>query len=191
MGNDDAKVDIMINGKKHTFTIPELTAGETKNLTTEDGTEITVKAFEGNQMVFIGDEEINLPGAHEHRVIGKEGLSSIITRVHEVSDFAKDSVTISGNDLSDDAKKAMVDAIQGVLVSYGIEKEVMFRESPKFEFIQSDGGTIDLSGHQFKMIESIGDGDVKVERLDLNSTDVDSIVVLKKEIKEVKEDKDQ
>ena len=53
MGDDDAKVDVMINGKKHTFTIPELLSGQTKNLTTEDGTEITVKALEGKQVVWV------------------------------------------------------------------------------------------------------------------------------------------
>ena len=177
----------MINGEKHTFTIPELLAGQTKNLTTEDGTEITVKALDGKQVVFIGDEKIHLPGALEHRVVGKEGLSSIITRVHEVSDFAKDTVTISGDGLSDDAKKAMVDAVQGVLVSYGIDKEVMFRTSPKFEFIQSDGGVIDLSGKQIQLQKG-GNFDIKVEA-SADGKEVDNIVVLKKHIEVVEEEK--
>ena len=187
MGDDDAKVDVMINGKKHTFTIPELLSGQTKNLTTEDGTEITVKALEGKQVVFIGDEQINIPGALEHRVVGKEGLSSIITRVHEVSDFAKDTVTISGAGLSEDAKKAMVDAVQGVLVSYGIDKEVMFRKSPKFEFIQSDGKVIDLST-DLDLMKGKGNFDIKVEA-SADGKEVDNIVVLKKQIEVVEEEK--
>ncbi len=183
MGNDDAVVELMLNGNKHSFTIPELTDGETKTFTTDDGSEVTVKAINGSQMVWIGGEEIKLPGLHK-REIGKEGLSSVITRIHEVSDFAKDTVTISGTELSDDAKKAMVDAIQGVLVSYGIEKEVMFRDAPKFEFIHADGKKIDLSGHSFDLLNS-EDVDVKVEMIDGQAAE--NVVILKKEIKEKKE----
>lgn len=187
MGNDDAKVDVMINGKKHTFTIPEILAGQSKSLTTDDGTEITIKALDGKQVVFIGDEQINIPGALEHRVIGKEGLSSIITRVHEVSDFAKDTVTISGDGLSDDAKKAMVDAVQGVLLSYGLEKEVMFRKSPKFEFIQSDGAVIDLS-KDLNIMKGKGNFDIKVEA-SADGKEVENVMILKKHIEVVEEEK--
>ena len=87
-GDNDSVVDLMINGEKYSFSVPDLTDGETKVLTTEDGKEITLKAFSNKSVVFIGDDEIPLPGLHTDSVVSTEGLSSVISRVHEVADFS-------------------------------------------------------------------------------------------------------
>ena len=185
-GDENAMVDILINGQKHTFSIPELLAGETKTLSTVEGKEVTIKAIEGGKMVFIGGEEIQLPSLNTHEGFGKEGLSSVITRVHEISDFSKNSITINGNDLPEDAVKAMVDAVQGVLTSYGIDREVMYRKAPKFQFIEADGNTIDIKGKHFNFTPDGKDFDIKIET-GAGGTRLENIVVLKKKVEEKEE----
>ena len=185
-GDENAKVDILINGQKHSFSIPQIVSGETQTFTTDDGQEVTIKAYESGKIVSINGEEIKLPSLHPHQGFGKEGLSSVITRVHEISDFSKNSVTINGNDLPDDAVKAMVDAVQGVLTSYGLDREVMYRKAPKFQFIQADGNTIDLKGKHFNFTPNGKDFDIKIET-NGSATTLDNIVVLKKNVEKKEE----
>jgi hypothetical protein len=188
-GDTNEMVDIIINGEKHSFSIPELLDGETKTLTTAEGKEVTVKAFEGGKMVFVGGEEIKLPKLHATSGLGKEGLSSIITRVHEISDFSKNSITINGNDLPEDAVKAMVDAVQGVLTSYGLEREVMYRTAPKFQFIEANGDAIELQGKHIQMHPSAHQFEIEIESTGALKTG-NNVIFLKKN-KETKEKQDQ
>jgi hypothetical protein len=182
-GNDSEVIDLMVNGKKINFTLPELKDGETKTFTTADGTEIIVKSLTDSRVVWVDGEEINLPSLHEGGLMGKEGLSSIITRVHGLSDFQKNTVTLSGHGLSEDARRAMVDAVQGVLTSYGIDKEVVFREQNQVHVISEDIKGFDGN---LKFIEG-GDFEIKVDK-DLNG-DKKIMVIENKVITKKKEDK--
>ena len=130
-GKDETKIDVIINGEKHSFDLPELKDGETKTITTDDGTEIKVIAASGNQMIWVDGEEVNLPKLE--MLSEGEGLSTIISRVHMLNDHEDDSITINASGLSEDASSAIVDAVKGVLTSYGIDRKVRLTER-KFDF---------------------------------------------------------
>lgn len=187
-GDENARVDILINGQKHSFALPQLVSGETQTFTTDDGQDVIVKAYDAGKIVSINGEEIKLPSLHSQKDFGKEGLSSVITRVHEISDFSKNSVTINGNDLPDDVVKAMVDAVQGVLTSYGLDREVMYHKAPKFEFIQADGNTIELKGKHFNIMPNGKNVDIQIETSG-SATAVDNIVLLEQKVITTEEQK--
>lgn len=182
-GSDNPTVNLVIDGKEINFDLPELAEGESKTFTTEDGTEVIVKSVSGNHMVWTAGEEINLPPLHFSGKHGHEGLATIISRVQDMTSMPSNLVTVSGADLPDDVVKAMVEAVQGVLTSYGVEKEVVFRKAPKFEFITK---TEDVrGGGNYKIIHR---GDVEMEFKTDTSIDGKKVMVIEKKV--VTEDDD-
>lgn len=184
MGKDDATVDLIVNGEKIQFSLPELLEGESKTITTDDGKELKIIAAKNNHVVWVDGDEINLPKLHMNGEAGHEGLSSIISRVHTLSDFEKNTITVSGEGIPDDAVKAIVEAAQGVLTSYGIDKEVIFRKSPKMEFI-----TIDDMHKSGMTLDTLKDGKFEVHIETDTDTDVHgNVMVIEKKIKKEKKE---
>ncbi len=122
-GNDESKVKVIVDGEEYNFTMPEISEGQSKTITSEDGKEITVKSVSGHNRVWINGKELNLPAFGEHKM-DEEGLSAMIGRSHQLR--ITDEVSITGNNLSDDVKAAIIDAVKGVLTSYDIDKKVSF-----------------------------------------------------------------
>ena len=135
-GDDDAEVKLMIDGEKYNFSMPELADGEEQVITTVSGKEITVKSVSGNQMIWIDGKELNLPNLGKHHM-DAEGLSAMIGRTHQMQ--VSNEVTIRANGLSEDVQKAIVDAVQGVLTSYDVDKKVSFNNNDlQLHFITED-----------------------------------------------------
>lgn len=149
-GNDESKVKVIIDGEEYNFTMPEISEGQSKTITSEDGKEITVKSVSGHNMIWIDGKELNLPAFGEHEM-DEEGLSAMIGRSHQLR--LTDEVSITANNLSDDVKAAIVDAVQGVLTSYDIDKKVNF--SNKLRAIHMIGGD------HMEEIEILDDVDLK------------------------------
>ena len=95
-GEADAKVELIINGEKHSFTLPDVADGETQVITTDDGQEITLRSISGNKMVLINGNEMKLPRTPPHK-IAPEGLSAMISRTHQIK--ISDEISITAPDL--------------------------------------------------------------------------------------------
>ena len=155
-GDDDAEVKLMIDGEKYSFSMPELADGEDQVITTANGKEITIKSVSGNQMIWIDGKELNLPNLGKQHM-DAEGLSAMIGRTHQMQ--VSNEVTIRANGLSEDVQKAIVDAVQGVLTSYDVDKKVSFNNNDlQLHFITEDkmGGMMhdmdDSEDHEKVMI---------------------------------------
>ncbi len=158
-GTGEPEVQLNVDGTEYSFTMPELTDGESRVITTEDGKEITIKSISGNHLVLIDGNEMNLPpfGAHH---VAAEGLSAMISRTHQVK--LSNEVTVSGQGLSEDVKQAIVAAIQGVLSSYDVDKKVSFSNNKFGLHVISEDEMSD--GHQeykfqFKTEHGADDGE--------------------------------
>ena len=160
-GDDDPQVDIVVDGKEYSFALPELSDGQDKVITTEDGKEIIIKSVSGNKVIWIDGNQMHLPSFSDHHVTA-EGLSAMIGRTHQLE--IKDEVTISAHGLSDDVKSAIVDAVKGVLTSYDVDKNVSFHKN-KFglHMISPDVKVKDMGNYEYKIkTEFIEDTDHNV-----------------------------
>jgi len=166
-GDGDSKVTLLIDGKEHQFSIPELSDGESKSITTEDGKKVIIQSFSGDKTIVIDGKEINLPALGKHG-LHKEGLSTVIGTSLQV--IVEDDISISGTSgLSEDAQSAIVDAVKGVLTSYSIDKKVRLSKN-NFNFhtsnhngmkiIKKEGFSAD--GKELKL-KFIGKGDGSIE----------------------------
>jgi len=156
-GSDESEVKVLINGEEYNFTMPEISEGQSKTIMSEDGKEITVKSVSGHNMIWIDGKELSLPAFGDHEM-DDEGLSAMIGRSHQLR--LTDEVSITANNLSDDVKAAIVDAVQGVLTSYDIDKKVSF--SNKLSAIHLIGGD-EIGGIKKMQIISNDDIDADVE----------------------------
>ncbi len=169
-GDKETEVNLVIDGEKHQFSIPEISDGESKTITTSDGKTVIVKSFSGDRKIVIDGKEVHIPGLGKHGLY-KEGLSAMIGKTHQM--IVSDDVRISASGLSDDVKSAIVAAVEGVLTSYDVKKQVSF-SSNNFNFYmfndhEMKGGMKIIKKedlmHDGKKIQLkiIGDGDNTVE----------------------------
>jgi len=125
-GTEDPSVKLIINGEEYNFSMPEVTDGEDKVITTEDGKKIIIKAVSGTRLIEIDGEEMHLPSFGKHKITA-DGLSAMIGRSHHLK--LNNDITISANGVSEDVKSAIIDAVQGVLASYDVDKKVSFSDN--------------------------------------------------------------
>ena len=159
-GDANPQVDLVVDGKEYSFVIPVLADGESKVITTEDGQEITIKSFSGNNTVLIDGNEMHLPALGNQ--IHVEGLSAIIARSHQLK--LTDEVTISGRGLSDEMKSAIVEAVRGVLISFGEDKKVAFSSNNYgMHVLKQIGEPGDTVNYEFKIQTELSDGEKHIQ----------------------------
>lgn len=144
--DDDAKVDLKVNGERYAFNLPKLAEGESRTITTDDGKSVLLNRKDDQVTAKIGNETFNLPNfdGKEHELIasfhGKpDGKVKVITKSLNAEDKAllplgklngigldelKNAIVISGAKLSDDEQMKLKDAIKKA----GINKEVKFMQ---------------------------------------------------------------
>lgn len=126
-GEEDAQVKLIIDGKDYNFSMLDVVEdGEDQVITTDDGKTITIKSISGNKMIFVDGNQLHLPSLSNHQVT-REGLSAMIGRSQHLK--MNNDVSLVADGLSDDVKAAMIEAVEGVLSSYNVDKKVTFRDN--------------------------------------------------------------
>ena len=160
-GDENSHVKILVDGKAYNFNMPDLADGEDKVITTDDGTKIMIKSASGDNIIWIDGEEMQMPSFGNHN-IDVEGLSAMIGRSHQL--HISNDITISADGLSDDVRAAIVDAIDGVLISYDVKKKVSFRDNNfGMHMIRGDGDSENVQNYKFQFdTETSGEPHVNV-----------------------------
>ena len=171
-GDEDAEVKLVIDGNNYNFSMPELADGEEKVISTEDGTEITIKSISGDKMIWIDGKEMHLPSFGKHKM-DAQGLSAMIGRSHKMMGQMNE-IVILGDSLEDDVKAAIIDAVKGVLTSYDVDKKVKFGDAMAGLHIIKEGF---MPGDMHKF-------DIEIETDDSEHGEHEKVIVIKKEINE-------
>ncbi len=119
--DDDALVELIVNGKTEKFTLADLVKGESRTIVTDSGkTIVATKGEDGSTTVNIDGKDIkilNLSGDH-----GANFNFFHSNEQHDVDLNLDDKIMIIGGNLSEDVKAALRSTLQ----SYNINKEVLF-----------------------------------------------------------------
>ena len=176
-GDSDAQVDLSIDGKVYSFAMPDGVDGEDQVFNTDDGKTITIKSMSGNKMLFLDGNQLHLP-ALSNQAITTEGLSAMIGRSHRIK--MSNDVSLVADGLADDVKSAIIDAVEGVLASYNVDKKVSVRENNLgMHFFKADGQVDKNAVFEFKI-----DGDISKTEIHGKGMQVITIDTLKEESKE-------
>ncbi len=109
------KVEIKVNGVSHAFSLPQLTEGETKVITTESGESITATKTNNEVSLLVNGKTLSLPNFDGH-------LGAKLHLAEEIETQLEDNVVINLDNLTTQQKQIIRDAFK----SAGIEKEVKF-----------------------------------------------------------------
>ncbi|NVK21610.1 MAG: hypothetical protein HWD86_03760 [Kangiellaceae bacterium] len=115
--DNDASVELNLNGTSERFTLPELVEGETRTIVTESGSTVTVSKLDGSTTVNLGGEDIKLM-----HLDGDIGANFEWISDDNMSFGADDKIFIIGGNLSEEVKQAL----QNTLDSYGVQKDLVF-----------------------------------------------------------------
>ena len=118
----DATVELKVDGKDFSFSLPELEDGETREITTDDGqTVLLMKAKKGTTVNIDGKEIMlhSFGGAHAGR------MANVFAFGGGASIHDDNTLIISGGGLDEDTRARIKDAI----LAAGIDKKVMFPEA--------------------------------------------------------------
>ena len=163
-GDNDAIVDLNVDGNVEAFALPELAVGETKTITTESGKEIVVSKTEDGLEVTIDGQNLDLPSVHGN-------FAAKIHRSAPLRQFTQNTVQVVGVELDDNQKQIIKDAFRAA----GIEKEVSFSDhsisifnvDEGFEFITDDNKVEWSTDGERKFEVIVDDGvnsEIKVKR---------------------------
>ena len=136
----ESMVDLSVDGVNEAFVLPELSIGETRNITTQSGKEIIVSKTDKGLSVNIDGKDIALPGVGAN-------LAAHIQRSMPLHSISEDSVQISGVELDDNQKQIIQDAFK----SAGIDKKVTFSNKNIMIFQTGDH---ELTSENIKLIKN-------------------------------------
>ncbi len=156
--DNDALVELVLNGVTEKFTLADLAKGESRTLVTDSGkTIIATKDNQGSTTISIDGKEIKL---FDFRGDMSANFNVFHTDDKHVEYDFDDKIMILGGNLSDEVKAA----IKATLDSYNVQKEVIFPDggNSKMMFITKD--SLHGAGH--------GDMDIDVEVVDDNKVKV-------------------
>ena len=168
-GDSNAQVELLIDGETYSFVMPDGVDGEDQVITTDDGKLITIRSISGNKMLFLDGNQLHLPSLSNQKIT-TEGLSAMIGRSLHVK-MNKD-VSLVADGLSDDVKSAIIEAVEGVLASYNVDKKVSIRENNagNMHFINAHGKAGNNAIFEFKL-------DGNVTKTELHGKDVEFITI--------------
>ena len=172
--DQDAVVDLTVDGNAEAFTLPDLEVGETRTITTKSGNDIVVSKDEDGLTINLDGEEVDIPSFSGN-------LGARIHRSSALHQMIEDSVHISGVKLDDNQKQIIRDAF----LAAGIDKKVKFNDN-SFAFITASPDIEVLNGDSD--FHWVSDGENKIEVIvdeEINSND---IKIIKKKLKVKKED---
>jgi hypothetical protein len=138
--DQNAMVDLTIDGQAEAFVLPKLEMGETKTITTESGKTIIAKQTEKGLSLDIDGKNIMLP-PQPH----KNKLSAHMQRVMPLHQRVNNGVQISGVELDDNQKQI----IKNAFIAAGVDKKINFSNN-QFVFITKDS---DVDGEMVRKIE--------------------------------------
>ncbi|MCW8876146.1 MAG: hypothetical protein OQJ89_05625 [Kangiellaceae bacterium] len=131
-GDEDAVVDLNINGSEDVFVLEEMEVGETKTFTTQSGKEVVVAKTDKGTKINVDGKDIDIP-------ISGANLAAKLHRSMPLHHMTEDSIRVSGVDLDDNQKQIIRDGFAAA----GIDKKVTFSNDNIFVFssdnIETDG----------------------------------------------------
>lgn len=156
--DNDALVELVLNGVTEKFTLADLAKGESRTLVTESGKTITAtKDDSGSTTISIDGKDIKL---FDFRGDMGANFNVFHTDDEHVEYNFDDKIMILGGNLSDEVKAA----IKATLESYNVQKEVVFPDSGNSQMMFITKDTLHGAGH--------GDMDVDVELIEGNKVKV-------------------
>ncbi|TQV77470.1 hypothetical protein FLL45_05880 [Aliikangiella marina] len=167
--DENAVVDLEIDGNVEAFDLPELQVGESKSITTQSGNNVLVTKTEEGLTVDVDGKTIKLPSFSGNLGARIHG-SSAIHQIH------KDTVQISGVKLDETQKQIIKDAFKAA----GIEKELSFNEH-SIQLVNVTDGFQFVTGDKEFEWHSNGDSNIEVIVEGDGSENVEKII--KKHIK--------
>jgi len=176
-GDSEATVELIVGGENFSFTMPDLADGEDHTIITKDGQKIYVKTIgRGNSMFVIDGKEVKIP-SFGMREMSPDGLSAMISSTHTMR--FSDNISLSAHGLSEDVKTAILEAIEGILISYDVDKKVSFRDNT-FGVHMLNGGTFEAKGDHTRVMFDInskvdlidGEGHVRVFELKVDDEEI-------------------
>jgi len=174
--NDEAMVDLEVDGNAEMFSLPDLQIGETKTITTQSGKNILVSKTEEGVSIELDGKTVELPSFSGN-------LGARIHRAAPLHQIVEDSVQISGVKLDDNQKQIIEDAFRAA----GIDKKLTFNEHTIHMFSAKDGFEFVSDGEEVHTWHANGDAKIKVL---VNEDSEDGVLKIKKKhiIIEKKED---
>ncbi len=155
--DENAVVDIKIDGETDMFNLPDLQEGESKTFTSSSGkTIVTTKTAEG-YIVEVDGKEINIP-----IFVGKLGAK--LHKSMPIHQVKENVINVSGADLDETQQQIIKDAF----LAAGIEKEVRFNKHKVMVFSTGKEFKLDGNGHALEWIAKDGDFDIKIDGEDGN-----------------------
>lgn len=156
--DDDAQVEVLVNGDAEKFVLPELAEGESRTLITEAGNTIVATKTDGKTLIKLDGEELVIMAPHQD--MGAD-FSFISDDEHHQLDDNK--IIVIGGNLSDEVRAAL----QNTLNAYSSDKELVFPET-------NSGNRVMLFGNEQDVMTEIESGqegkhkEIKIIRKRLN-----------------------
>lgn len=161
--DDNATVDIKVNGETTVFELPELAEGEQRIITTQSGGTVSVKKVNGDLTIITeSGEEVVLPKPNENHMVAR-------VMAHHSGDEADDSIKILASGLSEDEKES----IKASILSAGITRDVSFIDNANMriftgsteDVLHMDGKKRVLIENEYEVVRSTDDADKKVRKV--------------------------
>jgi len=150
--NQDAKVEVKVDGSAESFNLPEMEVGDSKTIITESGKSVTLNKTEGGITMDIDGKSVPLP-------LFSGNLGARIHRSMPLHHMTSDQITISGVELDDSQKQIIRDAF----LTAGItDKKVLFA-TQKFMVLSSEHDFESDGNTQVMQWHSKDGGEVEIE----------------------------
>ena len=138
----EAVVDLKLNNQSYSFKLPELKMGETREITTDSGSLVTLtKTKQGVSVNIDGEDIVIQPADHVLHLDAGNKKANVFAFIGMDKLHNDDEILISASGLSEDDKTRIKDAI----ASAGISKKVIFSDpNKKLEWINKEGGNFEI-----------------------------------------------
>lgn len=150
-GDEDAVVDLNINGSEDVFVLEEMDIGETKTFTTQSGKDVVVVKTDKGTKINVDGKDIDIP-------VSGANLAAKLHRSMPLHHMAEDSIRVSGADLDESQKQIIRDGFAAA----GIDKKITFSNDNIFVFKTDDVTTGDQKVFEW-ISENKGTFDIKVD----------------------------
>jgi len=138
----NARVDLQINGEKFEFELPELTEGESQDITTASGQSIAVSKTSKGFIIKVDGEEIPLFSDQKLHFDDSSKSARVFAFVSANRPQNDEEMVISASGLDDETRTRIKEA----LMSAGIDKKVIFTDmSQGMQWLDNEGGTFDIT----------------------------------------------
>ncbi|MGX5201760.1 hypothetical protein [Aliikangiella sp. IMCC44632] len=113
-----SKVNLVLDGSQHTFTLPQLQEEETQVITTQEGANLNATRNNDKIKIEVEGKTVDIP-------VFKGDMAAKLHRAKHLSRHDINQVTVSGVELNDEQKEI----IKQAFISAGVTKKVEFANS--------------------------------------------------------------